>query len=66
MLGRIFRRARAWPSIRPLPPLAEAFGITIVGARIGIKTVRDWLGVNPRTGEKHLPDVRCCCPWATK
>ena len=38
--------------------LAEAFGITVGRARTDIKTVRDWLGVNPRTGEKHLPDAR--------
>jgi hypothetical protein len=23
-----------------------------------VKSVRDWLGANPRTGEKHLPDAR--------
>ena len=38
--------------------LADAFGITVGRARIDIKTVRDWLGVNPRTGEKHLPNAR--------
>jgi nucleoid-associated protein YgaU len=38
--------------------LADAFGITVGRARTGIKTVRDWLGVNPRTGQKHLPDAR--------
>ena len=38
--------------------LADAFGITVGRARTDIKTVRDWLGVNPRTGEKHLPDAR--------
>jgi hypothetical protein len=38
--------------------LAEAFGITVGRARTDIKTVRDWLGVNPRTGEKHVPDAR--------
>jgi hypothetical protein len=27
-------------------------------ALTGIKTVQDWLGVSPRTGEKHLPDTR--------
>ena len=38
--------------------LADAFGITVGRARTDIKTVRDWLGVNPRTGERHLPDAR--------
>ena len=38
--------------------LADAFGITVVRARNGIKPVRDWLGVNPRTGENHVPDAR--------
>jgi LysM repeat protein len=38
--------------------LADAFGITVGRARTDIKTVRDWLGVNPRTGDKHLPDAR--------
>src|ERR1019366_5213478 len=38
--------------------LADSFGITVGRARTDIKAVRDWLGVNPRTGEKHLPDAR--------
>ena len=38
--------------------LADAFGITVGRARTDIKTVRDWLGTNPRTGKKHLPDAR--------
>src|SRR5450759_3047124 len=38
--------------------LADAFGITVGRARTDIKTVRDWLGINPRTGQKHLPDAR--------
>jgi nucleoid-associated protein YgaU len=38
--------------------LADAFGIAVGRARTDIKAVRDWLGVNPRTGEKHLPDAR--------
>ena len=41
-----------------LAHLADAFGITLGRARTDIKSVRDWLGVNPRTGEKHLPDAR--------
>jgi len=35
--------------------LADTFGIALGRARTDIKTVRDWLGVNPRTGENHLP-----------
>jgi hypothetical protein len=38
--------------------LADAFGITVGRARTDIKAVRDWLGVNPRTGENHVPDAR--------
>jgi LysM repeat protein len=38
--------------------LAEAFTITPAKARDYVRIVRDWLGVNPRTGDKHLPDAR--------
>jgi nucleoid-associated protein YgaU len=38
--------------------LADAFGISVGRARSDITTVRDWLGTNPRTGEKHVPDAR--------
>ena len=38
--------------------LAEAFSITPIKAREYARTVREWLGANPRTGEKHLPDAR--------
>jgi nucleoid-associated protein YgaU len=38
--------------------LADAFGITVVRARNSIMTLRDWLGVNPRTGQNHVPDAR--------
>ncbi|WP_265443911.1 LysM peptidoglycan-binding domain-containing protein [Flexivirga meconopsidis] len=38
--------------------LAEAFDLTEGRARSDIKMVRDWLGVNPRTGKKHLPNAR--------
>ena len=38
--------------------LAETFSITPIKAREYARTVRDWLGTNPRTGEKHLPDAR--------
>ncbi|WP_137122964.1 LysM peptidoglycan-binding domain-containing protein [Segeticoccus rhizosphaerae] len=38
--------------------LADAFGITGGRARTDIKMVRDWLGINPRTGTKHLPNAR--------
>ncbi len=37
--------------------LADAFGIAPARARNDVKIVRDWLGVNPRTGTKHLPDA---------
>ena len=38
--------------------VAEAFSITGPRVRNDIKVLRDWLGVNPRTGRKHLPDAR--------
>lgn len=38
--------------------LADAFNITQAKARDYIRIVRDWLGDNPRTGDKHLPDAR--------
>lgn len=38
--------------------LADALGILPAKARGYAKTVRDWLGTNPRTGQPHLPDAR--------
>ncbi|MDC5698074.1 LysM peptidoglycan-binding domain-containing protein [Intrasporangium calvum] len=38
--------------------LADAFSLTPARARNDVKIVRDWLGINPRTGRKHLPDAR--------
>ena len=38
--------------------VADAFSITLARVRNDVKVVRDWLGVNPRTGRKHLPDAR--------
>ena len=38
--------------------LADALSITASRARGYAKTVRDWLGTNPRTGQPHLPDAR--------
>ncbi|WP_404388836.1 LysM peptidoglycan-binding domain-containing protein [Humibacillus xanthopallidus] len=38
--------------------LADTFNITQAKARDYIRILRDWLGVNPRTGDKHLPDAR--------
>ncbi|MDN5798388.1 MAG: hypothetical protein L0H79_21935, partial [Intrasporangium sp.] len=38
--------------------LADAFSLTPARARNDVKIVRDWLGTNPRTGRKHLPDAR--------
>jgi LysM repeat protein len=38
--------------------VADAFSITAPRVRNDIKVLRDWLGVNPRTGRKHLPDAR--------
>ena len=33
-------------------------GITPAKAREYARIVREWLGTNPRTGDKHLPDAR--------
>jgi hypothetical protein len=38
--------------------IADAFNITVQRVRNDIKIVRDWLGVDPRTGRLHLPDAR--------
>ncbi len=38
--------------------VADAFSLTNAQVRNDIKIVRDWLGTNPRTGRKHLPDAR--------
>jgi LysM repeat protein len=38
--------------------VADAFSITGPRVRNDIKVLRDWLGVNPRTGRRHLPDAR--------
>jgi LysM repeat protein len=38
--------------------VADAFSITGPRVRNDIKVLRDWLGMNPRTGRKHLPDAR--------
>ena len=38
--------------------LADAFNITPTKAREYVRTVRDWLGTNPLTGQRHLPDAR--------
>lgn len=37
--------------------VAEAFGLSPGRVRTDINVLRDWLGVNPRTGAKHLPDA---------
>lgn len=38
--------------------VAAAFDITPARVRIDINKLRDWLGTNPVTGAKHLPDAR--------
>lgn len=35
--------------------VCDAFGLEPAKAREYVRTVRDWLGTNPRTGELHLP-----------
>ncbi len=38
--------------------VADAFGVKSETAASRLKDLRAWLGVNPRTGEMHLPDAR--------
>lgn len=38
--------------------VAEAFDITTSRVRIDVNKLRDWLGTNPTTGERFLPDAR--------
>lgn len=38
--------------------VADAFSISGPRVRNDIKILRDWLGTNPRTGRRHLPDAR--------
>ena len=38
--------------------LADAFNLQVATARRAVNVARDWLGVNPRTGQMHLPDAR--------
>src|SRR5664280_384412 len=35
-----------------------AFNLAPARARSDIRIARNWLGVNPRTGRKHLPDAQ--------
>ncbi|MGV8910696.1 MAG: LysM peptidoglycan-binding domain-containing protein [Propionicimonas sp.] len=37
--------------------VAAAFGYNLSTIRNSVKVVRDWLGINPRTGERHLPEA---------
>jgi len=37
--------------------VAEAFNLKAPRVRIDVKVVRDWLGINPDTDTKHLPDA---------
>ncbi|MDQ2850284.1 MAG: LysM peptidoglycan-binding domain-containing protein [Actinomycetota bacterium] len=52
----------AYLAIRPYgatpAQLADAFNISEGRVRNDVKMVRDWLGTNPRTGAKHLPNAR--------
>ncbi|GAA1754053.1 LysM peptidoglycan-binding domain-containing protein [Aeromicrobium alkaliterrae] len=38
--------------------VAEAFDITPARTRTDVGRLRDWLGIDPRTGTKYLPDAR--------
>ena len=52
----------AWFALHPgggtSEQLRNALSISANRVRVDVKAVRDWLGVNPRTGTKHLPDAR--------
>ena len=52
----------AWLALHPGGGTGEqlrvAFSISANRVRVDVKAVRDWLGVNPRTGTRHLPDAR--------
>lgn len=37
--------------------LADDLGISATRARVDVNAVRNWLGNNPRTGAKHVPDA---------
>jgi hypothetical protein len=38
--------------------IADAFNLKNEAAQARLKDLRGWLGVNPRTGQMHLPDAR--------
>jgi hypothetical protein len=38
--------------------VAAAFALTPARVRNDMKVLRDWLGTNPRTNRRHLPDAR--------
>jgi hypothetical protein len=38
--------------------IADAFSLQVATARRAVNVARDWLGINPRSGETHLPDAR--------
>jgi len=38
--------------------LADAFNLQVATGRRAVNVARDWLGVNPRTGQMHRPDAR--------
>ena len=40
-----------------LPQFENAFNLQPTRARSDIRIARNWLGINPRTGRKHLPDA---------
>ena len=39
------------------PHIAEDMGIARAAVRNGVGVLREWLGVNPRTGDKHVPEA---------
>lgn len=52
----------AYLALRPngatVDQVADAFTLTPARVRNDMKILRDWLGTNPRTGRRHLPDAR--------
>ncbi|MCM3555916.1 LysM peptidoglycan-binding domain-containing protein [Janibacter melonis] len=52
----------AYLALRPrgatMAEVSEAFGMSEGRVRSVIKSLRDWLGTNPRTGKPHLPNAK--------
>lgn len=54
------------PNGATVAEVTDTFAITDGKAREYTRTIRRWLGTNPRTGEPHLPDARSAPSKATR